>query len=94
MDVPIILNKNQIKAIRKMVFTIIWKAMGIRHLPDDAPLGFQVDLFAAVAWAARETRLHQPDADTLETNLKIDGRSFFGRCKILLKHSDFLTGDA
>ena len=67
-----------------MVFGIVKKAMGIRRLPEGAPRGFQVSLSAAVAWAARETRLHQPDKETLEVNLKLDGRPFFGRCKIFL----------
>ena len=58
--------------------------MGIRPLPDGAPSGFQVSLSAAVAWAAREIRLHNPDQHTLEVNLKLDGRPFFGRCKLLL----------
>ena len=54
--------------------------MCVRPLPDGAPIGFQVSLSAAVAWAARETRLHQPDQEMLEVNLKLDGRPFFGRC--------------
>ena len=48
-------------------------------MPDGAPQGYQVNLSAAVAWAsARETRLHQPDQQTLELILKLDGRPFFG----------------
>ena len=45
--------------------------MGVKPLPDGAPCGFQVSLSAAVAWAARETRLHQPDQEMLEVNLKL-----------------------
>ena len=36
-DVPILLNKNQIKAGRKMVFDIVRQAMDIRPLPEGAP---------------------------------------------------------
>ena len=54
--------------------------MGVKPLPDGAPRGFQVSLSAAVAWAATETRLHQPDQEMLEVNLKRDERPFFGRC--------------
>jgi len=72
------MNKNQINALRQMIFGVIKKAMGIRPLPDGAPRGFQVNLSAAVAWAAREARLHHPDKQTLEVNLKLDGRPFFG----------------
>lgn len=63
-----------------MIFGIVRKAMGVRPLPDGAPRGFQVSLSAPVAWAVRETRLHQPDQEMLEVNLKLDGRPFFGRC--------------
>ncbi|CAH3042264.1 unnamed protein product [Porites lobata] len=53
-DIPILLNKNQLKALRQMVFGVVKKALGISPLPDGAPHGYQVNLSAAVAWAARE----------------------------------------
>ena len=65
--------------MRKTIFGIVKKALDIRPLPNGAPQGHQVSLSAAVAWAARETRLHHPDQQTLELNLKLDGRPFFGR---------------
>lgn len=55
-DLPILLNKNQMKALHQMIFAVIRRAKGIRRLPDGAPCGFQVNLSAAVAWAARELR--------------------------------------
>jgi len=58
--------------------------MGIRPLSDGAPRGYQVSLSAAVVWAARETRLHNPDQQTLEVNLKLDGRPFFGRQQVMI----------
>ena len=58
--------------------------MGISPLPEGAACGFQVSLSAAVAWAARETRLHQPHQNTLEVSLKLDGRTFFVRCELFL----------
>jgi len=61
-----------------MIFTVVKKAMGISLFPDGAPRGYQVNLSAAVAWAAREVRLHQHDQQSLELNLKLDGRPFFG----------------
>ena len=63
-----------------MIFGVVKKAMGIMPLRNGAPQGHQVNLSAAAAWAAREARLHQPDSDTLEANLKLDGRPFFGKC--------------
>ena len=64
-------QSNQIKAVRKMIFGIVRKALDIRPLPNGAPQRHQVSLSAAVAWAARETRLHHPDQQTLEFNLKL-----------------------
>ena len=60
-----------------MIFGVVRKALDIRPLPHGEPQGHQVSLSAAVAWAARETRLHHPDQQTLELNLKRDGRPFF-----------------
>ena len=62
-----------------MVFGVVKKALGISPLPDGAPHGYQVNLSAAVAWAAREARLHDPDKEDLDVNLKLDGRPFCGR---------------
>lgn len=62
-----------------MVFGMVKKALGISPLPDGAPHGYQVNLSAAVAWAAREARLQDPDKEDLDVNLKLDGRPFYGR---------------
>ena len=55
-----------------MSFGVAKKAMGIRPLRNGAPRGHQVNLSSVVAWVAREARLHQPDSDTLEANLKLE----------------------
>ncbi|KAL9977475.1 hypothetical protein ACROYT_G014881 [Oculina patagonica] len=44
-DIPLLLNKNYIKAVRKMIFIVVKKAMGISPLPDGAPKGFQKHLW-------------------------------------------------
>lgn len=62
-----------------MVFGVVKKALGVSPLPDGAPHGYQVNLSAAVAWAAREARLQDPDKEDLDVNLKLDGRPFCGR---------------
>ena len=72
------MNKNQIKALRQMIFGVVKKALGIRPLPDGGPHGYLVNLSSAVAWAAREARLHDPDNEDLDVNLKLDGRPFCG----------------
>ena len=62
-----------------MVFGVVKKALGISPLPDGALHGYQVNLSAAVAWAAREARLQDPDKEDLDVNLKLDRRPFCGR---------------
>lgn len=64
-----------------MVFGVVKKALGISPLPDGAPHGYQVNLSAAVAWAAREAWLQDPDKEDLD--LKLDGRPFCGRHQVL-----------
>ena len=67
------------KAIRKMVFSVVKSGLKISALSDRAPPGFQVSLKEAVSWAAREARLHNQYIKKLEVNLKLDGRPFFGK---------------
>lgn len=66
-----------------MVFGVVKKALGISPLPDGALHGYQVNLSAAVAWAAREARLQDPDKEDLDVNLKLDRRPFCGRHQVL-----------
>jgi hypothetical protein len=76
-DAQVLLNKNQIKAIRKIIFGVVREAFGISRLAK--PLkGFKVDLNSAVAWTLREMRLHDPNNTEMELNIKIDGRPFAG----------------
>lgn len=78
-DTPVLLNKNQIKAIRKMVMMVVKETMGIKSLPSDVKIhGYQVDLVSVVVWAVREMRMHCPNKSKLELNLKLDGRPFWG----------------
>lgn len=60
-----------------MVYGVVKKALGISPLPDGAPYGYQVNLSAAVAWAARGAWLHDPDKEDVDVNLKLDGRRPF-----------------
>ena len=48
-----------------MIFGVVKKALGISPIPDGALRGYQVNLSAAVAWAAREARLQDPDKEDL-----------------------------
>ncbi|XP_048582477.1 uncharacterized protein LOC5507262, partial [Nematostella vectensis] len=68
-DTPILLCKNQMKTIRKMVFAVVRQGLKISPLPDDAPPGYQVSLHEAVCWAAREAWMHNPKLKSLASNI-------------------------
>ena len=52
-----LLNKNQMKAVRRMVMDVVKKAKGIGSLSPDLNIpGFQIDLVSVVVWALREMR--------------------------------------
>ena len=60
-----------------MVMMVVKETMGLKSLPSDVQInGYQVDLISVVVWAVREMRLHCPNRNTLELNLKLDGRPF------------------
>lgn len=76
-DASLLLSKNKIKAVRRVIFKIIKNTFGVCNLP--APLtGSQVDLSSVVTWIIREQRLHKADKDLMEMNIKLDGRPFWG----------------
>ena len=81
-DFAILPTKNQICAIKDVLFRVTYKTVGIGNLPDGLP-GGQVDLESVMAWSIREMRLHQVDGTetnhTLHFNLKLDGRPFWGK---------------
>ena len=77
-DADILLNKNQIKAVRRMVFTVVKKTLGLHDTPK--PLkGRQVELKNVLTWLIREQRLHGLDEEEVEINIKLDGRPFWGK---------------
>ena len=77
-DAHILLNKNQIKAVRRMIFTIVKKTLGLHETPK--PLkGRQVALQNVLVWLIREQRLHGLDEKDVEINIKLDGRPFWGK---------------
>ena len=77
-DADILLNKNQIKAVRRMVFTVVKKTLGLHDTPK--PLeGRQVELQNVLTWLIREQRLHGLDEEEVEINIKLDGRPFWGK---------------
>ncbi|KAK3736982.1 hypothetical protein QZH41_015632, partial [Actinostola sp. cb2023] len=81
MDTPVLLTKKQIKAIKKMVFSIIRSTMKINHMETDFP-ACGVNLQAILVWAIREQRLYGADTPQMEFNVKIDGRPLGGKDQI------------
>ena len=77
-NADILLNKNHIKAVRRMVFTVVKRTLGLHDTPK--PLkGRQVELQNVLAWLIREQRLHGLDEEEVEINIKLDGRPFWGK---------------
>ena len=73
-----LLTKNEIKAIKKVVFQAVRKTMKIEKVPDAEFEACDVNLHFVLVWAIREQRLHSCDADNLEFNIKLDGRPLGG----------------
>lgn len=72
-----LLTKNQIKAVKKLVFKVVRKTMVIQKLPTDF-LSCGVDLSSVLVWAMREQRLYSSDTESMEFNIKLDGRPLGG----------------
>lgn len=78
-DTGLVLNKNQIKVLRAMVFHRVRELFNIQKIPA-AVVGYQVDLEAVAVWCGRDMHLHgQAPTDKIVFNLKLDGRPFFGK---------------
>lgn len=77
-DVPILLTKNKIKAVRQLIFSIVQDLFGIKEIPGHIT-GYQVNLSAVLIWHTRQMRLHGKTPSRLIFNLKLDGRPFYGK---------------
>ena len=78
-DNPVLLNINEIKAMKKMVFGVCTVLMRIQKVSPPIP-GYSVQL-------AREQRLHQFSSPVIMLMLKIDGRPFWGKESITTDYS-------
>ncbi|XP_068689955.1 uncharacterized protein [Montipora foliosa] len=82
-DTPILLNLNQMKASKKVIFGVCKEYMDVKKVPT--PLqGYQVDLYPVLELIVREQRLHKVCSLTLKLLIKIDGRPFCGRNQVLV----------
>lgn len=62
----------------KLVFKVVRKTLSIQKMPTDFH-SYGVDLVSVLVWAIREQCLFSPDTDTVEFNIKLDGRSLGGK---------------
>jgi hypothetical protein len=85
-DFPILPTKQQICAVKGVIFRATTTTMGVKDLPDPIQ-GGQVSLTSVLAWCIREMRLNKVDnidGGELNFNLKLDGRPFWGKKLYLL----------
>ena len=80
-DAGILLTKNKMKAIKRMVFRISSEAMKIGDLPDPVS-GSQVNLVYVLTWMIRNLRRHKLDSKDFEVNIKLDGQPFWVQCML------------
>ena len=81
-DTPLLMNLNQMKAARKLVFSIVKDCIGINRL--SIPIkGYGVNLSAVMELIIREQRLHQMSRPIVQLMIKIDGRPFWGLSNLL-----------
>ena len=79
-DTPVLLTKNEIKAVKKMVFSVVRRTMKIQKMKTEFD-AFSVDLSSVLVWAIREQHLVSSDQDKIEFNIKLDGRPLGGIVK-------------
>lgn len=81
-DTAVLLTKNEIKAVKKLVFKVVRTTMSIQKMNTDFH-SCGVDLASVLVWAIREQRLWSSDTDTMEFNIKLDGHPLGGKIKSL-----------
>ena len=77
-DMPVLLTKNEIKALKKLVFSTVQKTFKIARVKDADFDAWNVHLNSVLVWAIREQRLHSYNSEDKEFNIKLDGRPLGG----------------
>lgn len=91
-DTPVLLTKNEIRAIKKLIFSVVRKTLKIDRMNADFD-ACDVDLSAVLVWAIREQRLFSNDTEDMEFNIKLDGRPLGGVYKLFWSLSIVTTID-
>ena len=77
-DIPVLLNTNEIKAVKRVVFGVCKRLMGVEKV--SLPIqGYCVKFAPVVEMIVREQRLHQLSSPVIKLMIKIDGRPFWGK---------------
>ena len=77
-DTAVLLTKTKIRKVKKVVFTVVRTTLSFQKMDTDFH-SCSVDLAPVLVWAIREQRLCSSDTDTIEFNIKLDGRPLGGR---------------
>lgn len=73
-----LLTKNEIKALKKLVFSAVQKTFQIARVNSADFDAWNVHLYSVLIWAIREQHLHSCDSENKEFNIKLDGRPLGG----------------
>ena len=73
-----LLTKNEIKAVKRLVFTVIKRTLKISKVKDVDFEACDVDVQSALVWAIREQQLYHCDKEEMEFNIKLDGQPLGG----------------
>ncbi|KAL9970998.1 hypothetical protein ACROYT_G023472 [Oculina patagonica] len=82
-DTAVLLSKNDIRAVKKLVFKVVRRTMSIQKMGTEFH-SYGVDLASVLVWAIREQRLFSSDTDTMEFNIKLDGRPLGGKKQVAI----------
>ena len=88
-DTAVLLMKNEIKAVRKLVFTVIRRTMKIGRMQTEFD-ACSVDLSSVLVWAIREQCLLSSDQENMEFNIKLDGHPLGGMVHNSIYHFYFI----
>ena len=72
-DMPVLLTKNEIKALKKLVFSTVQKTFKIVKGQGCRFYALNVHLNSVLAWAIRKLHLHSCNSEDKEFNIEFNG---------------------